>query len=253
MLSAEREQALARAAQAGDQVAFDALVASHLRLVLAIAHEQNHARIPVDELVSEGTLGLVEAARRFDPERGVRLAAYAAWWIRTYVRRYCIANRRIVRPPSTRHGRKLLHNLRRIQRDLEAKQGFTPTSAEVAEALGVAVDEVDEMEQALSGHDVPCGPYDEATGAAEPRDAGPTPEAQVADAELARARQQALAAAVDELPQRERQIVQLRFLGEEQTSLASIGRDLGLSRERVRQLAERAEGKMRQSVLRPVA
>lgn len=219
---------------------------------MAIAHEQRSYGLPVEELVAEGMLGLVEAARRFDQERGVRLAVYAAWWIRAYTRRFTLGNRRIVRPPSTRHGRKLLSNLRKTQRKLEAASGGEVDYDTVARALGVSREEVVEIETALSGRDLPCGPSDGDTWSFEPTSPEDTPEAIVAEAELSAARQAAIDSALDELSPRERQIMQLRFLGGEFTSLAAIGRDMGLSRERVRQLAQQAEGKLRSSVLSSV-
>ena len=115
LLSAEEETALARAAVAGSQPAFDRLLAAHVRLVLSIAHSLRKYGLPMEDLVGEGLVGLVEAARRFDPERGVRLGTYAAKAIRASMRRYTLAHRRIVRLPSTRDGRKLLANLRRAQ------------------------------------------------------------------------------------------------------------------------------------------
>lgn len=253
MLSAEEEAKLVTRAQAGSEAAFNRLLSAHFRLVMAIAHEQRSYGLPLDELVAEGMLGLVEAARRFDPTRGVRLAVYAAWWIRAYTRRYTLGNRRIVRPPSTRHGRKLLANLRKTQRRLEAETGGAVGHDVIASDLGVSAEEVAEMEAALSGRDIPCGPVDADTRCFEPTSPEATPETLVADAELSAARQRALEHAMGELSPRERQIMVLRFFGGEFTSLAAIGRDMGLSRERVRQLAQQAEGKLRSSVLSHVA
>ena len=142
MLTAEEELRLAKEASAGSGAGFERLLKSHLRLVLTIAHEFSAYGLPLDDLVSEGLLGLVEAARRYDPERGVRLAAYAAWWIRAYMRRYTIFNRRIVRTPSSRHGRKLLANLRRIQREVAQTTGERPDAETVAKLLGVGVRDV---------------------------------------------------------------------------------------------------------------
>lgn len=253
LLSAEEEIQLSKRAKQGDHAAFDRLIAAHFRLVVAIAHELRSYGLPLEELVAEGMLGLVEAARRFDDDRGVRLAVYAAWWIRAYMRRYTLSNRRIVRPPSTRHGRKLLANLRKTQRHLEIVHGERPDSAAVADALGVSQEEVQEMESALSGRDLPCGPTDNETHGHEPIDREPTPEALVADAELQQVKAAALREAMAQLGSRERKIMQLRFMGGEITSLAAIGRDMGLSRERVRQLAQQAESKLRDSVLAKVA
>ena len=253
LLTSERENRLARRAQGGDQAAFDELVASHLRLVLAIAHEHASFGLPLEDLVSEGSLGLVEATRRFDPERGVRLAVYAAWWIRAYMRKHTVANRRIVRPPSTRHGRKLLSNLRKTERALEVREGHAPDAEAVAKELGVTAREVEEMHAALTARDVPCGGVDDEGRGTELRDRGPSPETEAETREEDRAHRAALNQALEQLSPRERRIVQLRFFGDEMTSLASIGRDMGLSRERVRQLARQAEGKMRQTVMASVA
>ena len=145
MLTAEEELRLARDANAGSAQGFERLLKSHLRLVLTIAHEFSTYGLPLEDLVSEGMLGLVEAARRFEHERGVRLAAYAAWWIRAYMRRYTIYNRRIVRTPSSRHGRRLLANLRKTQRALTQQFGERPDADLVAKTLHVGVLDVEEM------------------------------------------------------------------------------------------------------------
>lgn len=248
MLTAEQEVELARRAAAGDDRAFEKLLKSHLRLVLTIAHEFGSYGLPADELVSEGMLGLVEAARRFEHERGVRLAAYAAWWIRAYMRRYTIYNRRIVRTPSSRHGRRLLANLRKTQRALTQQNGERPDAEAVAAALGVGVRDVEEMEAALSGRDVPCGHDAEGRGFELPA-AEPTPEALVAESEERQSSIAAMRSAMDRLSERERDILRHRYLGDESTSLASIGRGMGLSRERVRQLEHQAQAKMRHAIL----
>jgi RNA polymerase sigma-32 factor len=247
LLSAKDEVRLARSAQRGSKGAFEALLVAHLRLVLTIAHEFGTYGLPTDELVSEGLLGLVEAARRFDPDRNVRLAAYAAWWIRAYMRRYTIANRRIVRTPSSRHGRKLLANLRRTQRELTQAQGEVPDVETVAKALGVPVRDVDEMEGALSGRDIACG-SDFDNKAFELRSDAPSPETAVAESEQSRRSAACLQRALRSLSLREREIVQQRCLTDSAPSLAAIGRDLGLSRERVRQIEQRAHTKLRQAL-----
>jgi RNA polymerase sigma-32 factor len=248
LVGAEEEVRLARLAQLGSKPAFEALVRAHLRLVLSMAHEFASYSLPLDELVSEGLLGLVEATRRYDAERGVRLAAYATWWIRAYMRRFTIANRRIVRTPSSRHGRKLLANLRKTQRALQQETGEAPDRETVANVLGVGVRDVDEMEAALSGRDVPCGPEEPGIDADIE-----SPEALVAAAEEQHASGAALHGALSLLNQRERRIVEERYLTESSASLASLGRELGLSRERVRQIEHRAQDKMRDAMLAAVA
>jgi RNA polymerase sigma-32 factor len=247
MLSAQEEVRLAREAAAGSDRALEQLLRSHLRLVLTLAHEFRSYGVRVDELVGEGLLGLVEAARRFDPERGVRLAAYAAWWIRAYMRRYTIFNRRIVRTPSSRHGRKLLANLRRTQRELAQRDGAAPDAQTVASYLGVTVRDVEEMEGALSGRDVPTD-FDPEGYSVELSSTEPSPETIVAEAEDRRTSLRAVKGAMARLSTRERQILQQRYLCEQPQSLASIGRSMGLSRERVRQLEHQAQSKMREAL-----
>ncbi len=245
MLSAEAEPQLALAAQQGSQQAFDALLKAHLRLVLTIAHDFRTYGLPVDDLVSEGLLGLVEAARRFDSTRGVRLAAYAAWWIRAYMRRYTLTNRRIVRMPSSRSGRKLLANLRSTQRELAQHTGDAPDATLVAQTIGVDVRDVEEMEAALSGRDVPYGTE---LKAVELPSMTPSPEDLLITARENEWSAQAVEQALGILTTRERQILEQRYLGPKTTSLASIGREMGLSRERVRQIEHQAHAKMRHAV-----
>jgi RNA polymerase sigma-32 factor len=247
ILRPKDEAQLARSAQEGSAEAFEALLRAHLRLVLTIAHEFGTYGLPVDDLVSEGLLGLVQAARRFDPERNVRLAAYAAWWIRAYMRRYTIANRRIVRMPSSRHGRKLLANLRRTQRELTQQRGEPPDAETVAKTLGVPLRDLHEMEGALSGRDIACG-SDFDNRSLDLRSEWPSPETQVADSEQRDRSAALLQRALRCLSSRERQIVEQRCLSEPPPSLAAIGRDLGLSRERVRQIERRAHTKLRQAL-----
>jgi len=252
MLAVEEEQRLALAAQNGSRAATEALVTSHVRLVVSIAREFAGYGVPQDDLVSEGMLGLVEATQRFDPERGVRLAAYAAWWIRAYMRRYSIMNRRIVRAPSTRHGRRLLANLRKVQRQLTQTNGAPPDAGEVAGAMDVSRAEVEETEAALSGRDVPIAGEPQAR-AFELADHAPSPEEAAAEHEERGRHREALARALADLTPREREILRRRYFGAETTSLATIGAGLGLSRERVRQLEREATSKLREAILPSVA
>src|SRR5262245_31781874 len=148
-LSADEELGLARRALAGDRGAFDRLLRSHFRLVLAIASRFRVFGGAHEELVGEGLVGLVEAGRRFDPERGVRFAVYAAQWIQAYIRRYTLTAQRLVRLPSTRQGRMLLAHLRQTERRLSAELGRAATHEELARALGVTVADVEEIVNAL--------------------------------------------------------------------------------------------------------
>jgi RNA polymerase sigma-32 factor len=170
MLSQVEEQDLARLAQQGNQRAFERLVHAHIPLVFAIASEFRSYGLPAEELMSEGLLGLVKAARGFDPERGTRLASYAAWWIRAYLRSYTISNRRIVRGPSTRNARKTLAWLRRTERELARSTGGPPDLDAVASVLGVKTSDVEEARAILGKRDLPYGTAGEAaTSSSLPR------------------------------------------------------------------------------------
>ena len=243
-LSAQQEGELAREVVAGSSAALDRLLRAHLRLVLSMANEYaGSSACAKDELVSEGLLGLVEAARRFDPERGTRFAAYAAWWIRAYMRRYSLFNRRIVRAPSTRAARLLLANLPKLERRYMRDTGTRPDAETIANAFGVDVEAVREVEVAVSSHDVSC-----ASGSSNSLDLPseqPSPEALVAEADAKRATRERVRCALDQLSRRERQVLEKRHLDEQPHTLSEIGRDLGVSRERIRQLELRACDKLR--------
>jgi RNA polymerase sigma-32 factor len=254
-LEADEEQALARAAQLGDAEAFDRLVRSHLRLVFAIAGEYRRFGSSMSDLVSEGMLGLVTAARRFDPERGTRLAVYAAHWIRSLLRRYTLVTRRIVGPPSTRKGRYLLANLARAERDLtEANGGSAPDSETLAAHLGVSTGEIDEVKGALQTRDawLSDGPRDE-RGGVELVSPEPDPETRAEQLEEHGRIEALLARAFEQLGAREREIVRARHLESEPPSLAELGVGFGISRERVRQIEARGYHKLRDAVLESVA
>lgn len=253
MLDAETEQDYLRRIQATDDpVAMSALLVSHLRLVLSIAQKYTGHGVGLEDLIAEGNLGLVEAARRFDREKGTRFSTYAAWWVRALIRRFTIANRRIVGAPSTRNGRRLLSTLRQTQRRLAAELGETPSRERVAAELSVTVEEVAMVESALSGRDVSLGPTDdghvvELTSGLE------SPEEEAADREIRARNAEQIAAALDKLDARERAIIEKRLLDEDKDTLADIGTSLGLSRERVRQIEIRARQKLREALLEHVA
>jgi len=241
-LTLEDERELSLRAAEGCSRSFDRLVNAHLLLVVSIAREHGRFGLPLEDLIGEGMLGLVEAARRYEPGRGVRLAAYADWWIRGYVRRYTISNRRIVRPPSSRSARKLLSHLRRTQRDL-ARAGAVQTD-EVAEALGVRPRDVEEVESILSGRDLAID--DPSVSIASET---LSPEAEVANEEAQRTSRATLQRAVNSLNQRQRFVLTKRYLtGDGLVPLASVARTLGISRERARQIEQAAREKLRRMV-----
>lgn len=243
---------LLRIQESDDPTALNALLVSHLRLVLSVAQKYTGHGIGIEDLVAEGNLGLVEAARRFDRSKGTRFSTYAAWWVRALIRRFTIANRRIVGAPSTRNGRRLLSSLRQTQRRLASANGAPPTREEVAKELEVTPEEVAMVEAALSGRDVSLGPTPDGHVVDLPS-AIASPEDTVAANEIGRMNAESVAAALDLLDPRERAIVERRLLTEDKETLADIGKHMGLSRERVRQIELRARQKLREALLDRVA
>jgi RNA polymerase sigma-32 factor len=247
VLSHEEEIRLAGLAELGDERAFALLVTSHMPLVYAIASEFRSYGLPEDELVSEGRLGLVKAVRCFDPERGARLASYAAWWIRAYVRSFTLRNRRIVRGPSTRHGRRILAGLNRAERILTQLHGEPPPAEVLARALGVSVREIDETRSVLGARDVPFGVDVNGHVFELPSDA-PSPEAIVSEAEEQLLQDRRLRSALSQLDPRTRQVIEQRHLVPEAevATLKGLGARLRLSRERVRQIEDRGKARLRE-------
>lgn len=249
MLDADHEAELLRAIQQrGDRNALARLLAAHLRLVVSVAARFSRAGVSLAELVAEGNLGLVEAARRFDAAKGTRFSTYAAWWVRARISRFAMGNRRIVAAPSTRNARKLLAGMRSAERALQQESGERPTREQIATATGTSEEDVALVETALAARDVPVGPSDDGTSI-ELDAQGPSPEQEIADGQEARMRAERIGRAMALLDGREREIVQRRILEDEEETLASIGEVLGLSRERVRQIEVRAKRKLRAALL----
>ena len=236
LMRAEEERRVARLAHVGDPAARRRLVESNLRLVVAIA--RRHARPGVEplDLIQEGNIGLMEAAERFDPARGVRFATYAAWWIRSSMRRAVVAESGPIRLPD--RVLDAIVRVRAAERELEQGLRRTPTLAEVARESGLTEDMVATARRAALPPvelDGPLSADGEATLAhvlADPAAADPA-ERLAGDDELA-----ALAAALEALEDRPRTVVALRFgLGrDEPATLGDVAGHLRLSRERVRQV-----------------
>ncbi len=239
-IDAVQECALARAAQQGCTGSRDQLIRSHIKLVCRIAREHGRFGVDVEDLVAEGLVGLTVAATRFDPARGVRFASYAAFWIRGYIRRYTLDNRRMVRLPETRAGRRVLAQLRSTERRLTSENGSPPSDEELARALEVSEADVLATRNALQSRDAALD-----AGGAVPVESSPLPEERVADAEIEAQRRKQLDHALETLTDRERTIVDRRLLANEPSTLAALGSDLGVSRERVRQLEARVLDKLR--------
>lgn len=246
LLDADDERTLLKRAKRGDHAALGRLAEAHLRLVASIAREYTRHVDSLDDLMSEGYVGLLVAAQRFDATKGARFATYASWWIRAYVRNYTLRNRRLVGMPSTRGARRVLAKLRDTEQRLANETGATPRLDDVAKALGVDVDEVARVDRALSGRDVSLDAEEVPTGAFVC--AAPSPEEATAEQEESAHRERHVRVALRALDERERTIVEQHLLADEPKTLARIGHDLGLSSERVRQIEARACTKLRSAL-----
>lgn len=249
-LSIDEENALLRAAKRQDQRAVSELIDRHIGLVQAEVRRHVWTGLSADDLSGEGLLGLLESIRRFDVTRRTRLSTYAVWWIRASIWDFVWKNRRIVPIPSTRRARRIRVSIWRTERALTGKLGRPPTTAELAEALAVDEQDVLDLRTALTGRDMVLGGGgggdDEPSFELPCRDA--SPEQVLLTLDERRAIRGALAVALEKLPARERTIVERRLLTEDGPTLTALGAELGVSRERVRQLQKRAERTLRDAL-----
>jgi len=250
-ISREEEHALAlRWKEHGDVEAARRLVLSNLRLVVKIAMEYRRAWANTLDLIQEGNLGLMQAVQRFDPHAGTKLASYAAYWIRAYILKWLMDNIRMVRLGSTRAERKLFFRLNREKRELE-RQGFQPEPRLIAERLDVDESDVVAMEQRLSGGEVSLdAPVGDEEGSASYGDfvAAPvaTAESLVATTNLRETFLKHVRAFAQELGPREQRILDARILADEPATLQELGNEMGITRERVRQLEKQLVDELRE-------
>jgi RNA polymerase sigma-32 factor len=250
MLTLEREQALGRRLKGeNDLTAARDLVLSHLRLVVSVARNYMGYGLPQADLVQEGNVGLMKAVKRFDPERGVRLASFAIHWIKAEMHEYILRNWRMVKVATTKAQRKLFFNLRSMKPKLAP---LTRTEAHgIAKALGVKPEEVLEMETRLSGQDVaidpPAGDDGETmTPSAYLTDSEAEPVQILEREETARNRSTGLKSALSRLDSRSRNIIEARWLREDDpATLQDLANQYGVSAERIRQIESKALKTMR--------
>jgi len=247
-LDGDGERALLEAARRGSGEAAYALVESHMRLVQSVARRYAHGGLDLEDLVGEGVVGLMQAIQRYDLDRDVRFAAYAVWWVRAFIHKYCTDNRRMVPGPSTRNGRRLMLNLRKTQRELMQARGRVPSFEELAEELGVTAEEVAHVESVLSGRDVRIGNEGDGRPSIELPAPVESPEEEAAEREERELAAERLEEAMKSLSAREREVISRRLVDEDPTTLAVLGESLGVSRERVRQIQEGARKKLRKSL-----
>ena len=258
LLDREREFELARRWRDDrDEEALHELILSYTRLVVSMAARFRGYGLPVGDLIQEGTIGLMQAAARFEPEREIRFSTYAAWWIRAAIQDYILRNWSIVRTGTTASQKALFFNLRRLRARIAGPGGASLDAdgrAEIAEALRVDAAEVEAMEQRFAGADQSLSTpvaegRDEDRGSLIP-DQRPSPEDVVIGMRDAATRSRWLAEALGELSDRERTIIAQRRLQENGATLEELGAELGVSKERIRQLETRALGKLKASMLK---
>lgn len=257
-LEREEEHALAvNWKENQDQEALHKITTAHMRLVISMASKFRNFGLPMSDLVQEGYVGLLEAAARFEPEREVRFSTYATWWIRASMQDHILRNWSIVRGGTSSAQKALFFNLRRLRAKL-AKDGDTMTQPqmynEISEALGVAVKDVALMDSRLSGPDTSLSApvSDDENGSASRQDFlvddRPLQDEIVEDSIDTERQSRWLKTAMRVLNEREVRIIQRRRLSEDGATLESLGSELGISKERVRQIENRALEKLRSAL-----
>jgi RNA polymerase sigma-32 factor len=259
-LERDQERALAVLWKDGrDENALHQLASAHMRLVIAIAARFRHYGLPMADLIQEGHVGLLEAAARFEPEREVRFSTYATWWIRASIQDYILRNWSIVRGGTSSAQKALFFNLRRLRARL-TRNGDERVSdkvhQDIATALGVSKADVATMDARLSGPDLSLNAplVDDDSGSAAQRmdfipDTAPLQDEVVGDGIDSDRRVKWLRAAFAVLSDREMRILRERRLNEEQATLEALGDRLGISKERVRQIENRALEKLKRALL----
>ncbi len=257
MLARDQEFMLAKAWQEHeDPKAAHQMVTSHLRLVAKIAMGYRGYGLPIGEVISEGNVGLMQAVKKFDPDRGFRLATYAMWWIRASIQEYILRSWSLVKMGTTAAQKKLFFNLRKVKSEIAALQegDLRPDQVTtIATKLGVLDAEVISMNRRLAGGDASLNSPMRADSESEWQDwlvddKTPSQETVVADAQENSVRMDLLGAAMTELSDRERHILTERRLKDEPTTLEELAGQYGVSRERVRQIEVRAFEKLQKSM-----
>ncbi|WP_420394163.1 RNA polymerase factor sigma-32 [Acuticoccus sp.] len=242
-----------------DEKALGKLTAAHMRLVISIASRFRHFGLPMGDLIQEGHVGLLEAAARFEPERQVRFSTYATWWIRASIQDYILRNWSIVRGGTSSTQKALFFNLRRLRAKMARNGAGSPDAAmyeAIANAIGVSKADVELMNSRLSAPDTSLNaPVIESDSTAADRQdfipcQQPLQDQTVSESIDTDRRARWLESALHELNERELRIVRERRLTEEGATLESLGEKLGISKERVRQIENRALQKLRSALLR---
>jgi RNA polymerase sigma-32 factor len=260
LLEAEHEQKLARAwRDRQDHKALHELTSAYFRLVVALAARFKNYGLPMGDLMQEGVVGLMQAAQRFEPERNVRFATYASWWIRAAIQDYILRNWSIVRLTSTASQKSLFFNLRRVKAKIEgnpSKDLSRETAQKIAKALHVAVGDVEEMDARLVSGDRSLNAAPGEPGESEWQDLlpdnAPRPDELVMQTRDAAKRSAWIKRALEKLNPREQVIIRERQMQDEGVTLEALGARLGISKERVRQIEANALTKLKSALIEQV-
>ena len=261
MLEPQQEFMLAkRWKEHGDRGAAHQLVTSHLRLVAKIAMGYRGYGLPISEVISEGNVGLMQAVKRFEPDKGFRLATYAMWWIKASIQEYILRSWSLVKMGTTANQKKLFFNLRKAKSKISALQegDLRPDQVDIiAKRLGVTTQDVIDMNRRLGGDASLNAPIREDGDSGEWQDwladDSESQETVMAAHEEFDNRRKALSSALDVLNERERRIFEARRLADDPVTLEELAAEFGVSRERVRQIEVRAFEKVQKAVKNRVA
>jgi RNA polymerase sigma-32 factor len=257
LLDAETETALALAwRDRRDEAALHRLIGAYQRLAVSMAGRFRRYDVAYDDLIQQGMLGLMRAAEKFDPENGARFSTYAVWWIRASMQDFVMRNWSLVRTGTNATQKKLFFHLKKaLSRDQLTAEGAAGQVARLAQALDVSEAEVEAMMGRMSGPDLSLdapqssGSFDEGRSWVDAlEDDAPATETAVLDRLDVTRQRAALRAALKGLPNREQRIVAARHLSDEPATLSDLGLELGVSKERVRQLEERALARLTQTL-----
>ena len=261
MLEPQEEYMLAKSwREHGDREAAHRLVTSHLRLVAKIAMGYRGYGLPIAEVISEGNVGLMQAVKRFEPEKGFRLATYAMWWIKASIQEYILRSWSLVKMGTTANQKKLFFNLRKAKSKISALEegDMRPDQVKlIAKRLGVGEQDVIDMNRRLGGDASLNTPIREDGDSGEWQDwlvsDAPSQERVLAENEELDNRRKALGEALSVLNDRERRIFEARRLSEDPITLEQLAEEFGVSRERVRQIEVRAFEKVQNAVKHRIA
>ena len=248
LLKREEEQALARKIHKGDKDALDMLVKANLRFVVSIAKQYANQGLALEDLINDGNLGLIKAAHRFDEKRGFKFISYAVWWIRQAMLQSLAEHSRIVRLPLNRAG--TLYRIGKASRQLDQELGRAPSAGEIAKKLNLSEEEVEDTMHIANTHVSLDDPYSNDQDDSALVDYLMDENAEMPDEHTyERALSDDMERALDTLSEREKLILMLYFglSSEEPMTLEEIGKKLGLTRERIRQIKEKAIIRLRHS------